>query len=400
MQILRPSIFVLLLGACVVPALASSASAQTCTCAGAGIRSDVAPPALPDYDQPPIPASGYMWTPGYWAWNNADYYWVPGTWVEPPQPGLLWTPGYWGFVDGVYAFNRGYWGPHVGFYGGVSYGFGYGGVGYEGGHWDNGAFFYNRTVNNIGSVHIDNVYEKPVTINAAGAGRASFNGPGGTIGKPTPEEEAAMKETHLPPSDRQIEHARAASMRSDSFASTNHGEPTIAATGKPGAFTGEGVVKAKAAGAAVGEPGAEKPGAVEPKTEEKKPPAGGELKPETTGAPANAPKVEEKRTPAGGELKPETTDAPANAPKVEEKRTPAGGELKPETTDAPANAPKVEEKRTPAGGELKPETTGAPANGPKVEEKRPPAVNKQAAHPAAAAPNKGKCGKPGEPECH
>ena len=69
---------------------------------------------------------------------------------EPPQPGFLWTPGYWAFVGGVYAFHRGYWGEHVGFYGGVNYGFGYGGVGYEGGHWDNGQFFYNRSVTNIG----------------------------------------------------------------------------------------------------------------------------------------------------------------------------------------------------------------------------------------------------------
>lgn len=148
---LRPSIFALLLAACAVPALSSSVWAQTCACAGAGIQADVAPPPLPDYDQPPIPEPGYLWTPGYWAWNTYDYYWVPGTWVEPPQPGLLWTPGYWSFADGVYAFNRGYWGPHVGFYGGVYYGFGYGGVGYEGGHWENGVFFYNRTVNRLAS---------------------------------------------------------------------------------------------------------------------------------------------------------------------------------------------------------------------------------------------------------
>ena len=57
-----------------------------------------------------MPAAGYLWTPGYWAWNNSDYYWTPGTWVEPPHPGLLWTPGYWGWSDGAYAFHNGYWG--------------------------------------------------------------------------------------------------------------------------------------------------------------------------------------------------------------------------------------------------------------------------------------------------
>ena len=52
------------------------------------------PPALPDYDQPPCPAMGYIWAPGYWAWDGDDYYWVAGAWVLPPAAGLLWTPVY------------------------------------------------------------------------------------------------------------------------------------------------------------------------------------------------------------------------------------------------------------------------------------------------------------------
>ena len=80
----------------------------------------VAPPPLPVYDQPPIPGPGYIWTPGYWAWNEdiGEYYWVPGAWVLPPRVGLLWTPGYWGWSGGAYVWNAGYWGPTVGFYGG------------------------------------------------------------------------------------------------------------------------------------------------------------------------------------------------------------------------------------------------------------------------------------------
>ena len=54
----------------------------------------VAPPQLPVYTQPPIPAPGYIWTPGYWAYGPEGYYWIPGTWVEPPAVGLLWTPAY------------------------------------------------------------------------------------------------------------------------------------------------------------------------------------------------------------------------------------------------------------------------------------------------------------------
>ena len=81
------------------------------------------PPRLPVYDQPVCPDEGYLWTPGYWAWDPdaAEYYWVPGTWVLAPEPGLLWTPGYWGWVDGGYRWYPGYWAPQVGFYGGIDY---------------------------------------------------------------------------------------------------------------------------------------------------------------------------------------------------------------------------------------------------------------------------------------
>jgi hypothetical protein len=311
---------------------------------------------LPDYDQPPIPAPGYLWTPGYWAWNNLDYYWVPGTWVEAPQPGLLWTPGYWGFVGGVYAFHLGYWGPHVGFYGGVAYGFGYGGVGYEGGHWENGAFFYNRTANNFGDVHIDKVFEKPVTIANASGGRASFNGPGGIDAKPTAEEEAAANETHVPPTDRQLAHARAASMKGGLFMSTNHGKPTIAATSKAGAFTGAGVIKAKAAGAPFGQPGGPTPSAAEKKEEKK----------------------EEMKAPAKGELKPEPKGTPAVEPKAEkvEKKTLEGA--KPKPTAAPAGI------------------EGHPLSEPGKKPSPKPMAEKPVKHPEA---DKKHCGGPDEPKC-
>src|SRR5664279_3498662 len=62
------------------------------------------PPPLPIYVQPPCPAEGYLWAPGYWAYDydDADYYWVPGTWVMAPEVGFLWTPGWWGWGGGGY----------------------------------------------------------------------------------------------------------------------------------------------------------------------------------------------------------------------------------------------------------------------------------------------------------
>src|ERR1700734_2736814 len=88
-----------------------------------GFTIATAPPALPYYAQPMLSQPGEIWQPGYWAWGPAGYYWVPGTWVEPPYMGALWTPGYWGFYGGRYSFYPGYWGLHIGFYGGINYGF-------------------------------------------------------------------------------------------------------------------------------------------------------------------------------------------------------------------------------------------------------------------------------------
>jgi hypothetical protein len=202
-----------------------------------------APPELPVYDQPEIPGPGYLWTPGFWDYGPEGYYWVPGTWVEPPAVGLLWTPGYWAWNDGVYIHHVGYWGPHVGFYGGVNYGFGYGGSGYEGGYWRNGAFAYNTTVNNFGNVHITNVYSKTVIKNV-NVTRVSFNGgAGGVATRPTPQEMAVASEQHIAPTTIQTQHVQAASANHSLLASVNHGKPAILATSKPADFSGHGLTR-------------------------------------------------------------------------------------------------------------------------------------------------------------
>src|SRR5262249_5913224 len=136
--------------------LSGAASAQVVISVG------VAPPPLPVYKQPICPGEGYIWTPGYWAWDGDDYYWVPGTWILAPEPGYLWTPPYWGWGGSAFVFHAGYWGPVVGFYGGVDYGFGYFGRGFEGGRWERGHFYYNRAVTNVNVTVIHNVYETKV----------------------------------------------------------------------------------------------------------------------------------------------------------------------------------------------------------------------------------------------
>jgi WXXGXW repeat (2 copies) len=197
--------------------------------AGVLISVNIAPPALPVYTQPLCPGDGYLWTPGYWAYGPEGYYWVPGVWVQPPAAGMLWTPGYWGWTNGAYIFHTGYWGPHIGFYGGVNYGFGYGGVGYEGGHWDHGVFAYNRAVNNINIVNVHNVYTKTVVVNNTYS-RVSYNGGNGGIRVQAAEQErVALHEQHFQPTVNQVNHEQI--MRADrgQLASVNGGRPNTMA---------------------------------------------------------------------------------------------------------------------------------------------------------------------------
>jgi hypothetical protein len=205
--------------------------------ANVGVSITIAPPALPVYVQPPCPADGYIWTPGYWAWADGDYYWVPGTWVLAPEPGLLWTPGYWAWEGVGFVFHEGYWAPHVGFYGGINYGFGYGGVGFEGGYWRSGRFYYNRAIANVSVANVHNVYTKTVIHNTINV--VSYNGgSGGTTARPTAAELRAAAEVHLPPLAAQIEHTRLARTNPALRAVANHGRPPIAATPHVGQFNG------------------------------------------------------------------------------------------------------------------------------------------------------------------
>jgi hypothetical protein len=228
----------------IVVAIAFAISTMTFTTpqaqAGIFISVGFAPPALPVYVQPPLPAPGYLWTPGYWAYGEAGYYWVPGVWVQPPSVGLLWTPGYWGYAGGVYGWHGGYWGPHIGFYGGVNYGFGYGGIGFCGGEWRGGVFAYNGAVANFGSVHVTNVYinREIVTQNTiVNNNHVAFNGgPGGIARTPSPQEQQFANERHIEPTAMQTQHQSAAAMDRSQLASVNHGRPATMAASSPAAY--------------------------------------------------------------------------------------------------------------------------------------------------------------------
>jgi hypothetical protein len=208
-----------------------------------------APPPLPEYDQPPPPADGYIWEPGYWAWGPNGYYWVPGAWVEPPYMGALWTPGYWGFYGGRYLFYPGHWGQHIGFYGGINYGFGYFGLGYEGGYWNSGRFFYNRVYTRVNDRVVHNVYSfhanTRVIINRGMPNREPLNrvennprpsfrgGQGGVEARPQPSEVRAWQEPTAPRMTSQSQHAENYSAVRGQYANENHGNPPNPAINRP-----------------------------------------------------------------------------------------------------------------------------------------------------------------------
>jgi WXXGXW repeat (2 copies) len=324
----------------VIPAaLSSPSSAQI----GIGIAVRVGPPALPIYAQPICPGSGYLWTPGYWAWNDdGGYYWVPGTWVVAPI-GMLWTPGYWGWGGGFYAWHPGYWGPHVGFYGGINYGFGYGGVGFFGGEWRRGAFFYNTAVVHVDTVHVTNVYvNRTVVVN--NESHVAFNGgEGGIAARPTAVEEAAAREPHQAALSTQVQHEHSASQNKAMFASANHGAPAVAATGRPGDFSGHNVVAAKAAGAPYHAP------AISPK-EARAPASNGSnaanrpSTPANRSTPSNNNRMENSNRPGASSGSSSSSSHMESAPRNENSRPQSAPKAKPAPAPKHQNAPR-EEKR-------------------------------------------------------
>lgn len=184
------------------------------------------PPQLPEYTQPPCPGDGYIWTPGYWGYASAGYYWVPGAWVRAPYENALWTPGYWGFTAGHYAFYPGHWGTHIGYYGGVNYGFGYIGKGYEGGYWNSGHFTYNRAYTNVNQTVVHNVYNYKVVNETVNVTRVSYNGgSGGVHIRPAPAELAARREPVASRMTTQVQREQEARANHAQFVSVNHGRP-------------------------------------------------------------------------------------------------------------------------------------------------------------------------------
>ncbi|HEX4230669.1 MAG TPA: hypothetical protein VHZ07_18480 [Bryobacteraceae bacterium] len=196
------------------------------------VYADQPPPPIPEYTQPACPGENYIWTPGYWAYASQGYYWVPGAWMLAPFVGALWTPPYWAYVDQHYRWYHGYWAPHIGFYGGINYGFGYVGRGYEGGYWNRDVFHYNRVVNNVNANVIHNVYN--YRISNFTQSKVSYDGGrDGLNVRPTPNELAVLHERRIAPLPAQVQHRQQSAQDRAQFEAVNHGRPQTFAAARP-----------------------------------------------------------------------------------------------------------------------------------------------------------------------
>ena len=82
----------------------SAAFAQPRFSIGIGVNIGPPPPPVVRY-VPRNPGRGYVWVPGYYAYNANRYYWNDGYWTRPPRGKAKWVgprydrgryyPGYW-----------------------------------------------------------------------------------------------------------------------------------------------------------------------------------------------------------------------------------------------------------------------------------------------------------------
>ena len=216
----RASLALVLLS--LIPAAAMS---QVSVGIGIGVAIHAAPPPLPVYVQPPIPGDGLHVDTGLLGMGSGRLLLGAGR-VGAPAYG-------WRTLDArlLGLHGRRLWlasrllGSHVGFYGGVNYGFGYGGVGFAGGAWRGGAFAYNSAVMNVGEGVVHNTYIDRTVVNNTVVNRTSFNGAGGVMARPTSFEQSAMNEHHFEPTGMQTQHFNAAANDPGQRFSANGGRP-------------------------------------------------------------------------------------------------------------------------------------------------------------------------------
>ena len=67
-------------------------------------------PPPPRYEVVPPPRAGYVWAPGYWAWNGYQHVWVRGHWIAA-RPGYVWVADRWERRGPHWHHVHGHWRP-------------------------------------------------------------------------------------------------------------------------------------------------------------------------------------------------------------------------------------------------------------------------------------------------
>ncbi len=98
----------------VLLATSSAATLLTTPMAEAQMRDSVdirigqAPPP-PRYEAAPPPRRGYVWAPGYWAWDGHRHVWVGGHWERVRRGYHHYAPPGWQQGPGGWRFDHGGW---------------------------------------------------------------------------------------------------------------------------------------------------------------------------------------------------------------------------------------------------------------------------------------------------
>jgi hypothetical protein len=69
-------------------------------------------PPPPRVEVMPAQRPGFIWGPGYWAWEHGQHVWIEGRWIQA-RPGQFWVPERWVEYRGPrgshYHFEPGHW---------------------------------------------------------------------------------------------------------------------------------------------------------------------------------------------------------------------------------------------------------------------------------------------------
>jgi YXWGXW repeat-containing protein len=94
-----------------ITALVVAGTLLTSACVGASGRVYIrsGPPPVRAEVVARSPGPGYVWVPGYYAYERGGYAWVPGRYERPPRGRARWVPSHWERDRRGWYFVEGRW---------------------------------------------------------------------------------------------------------------------------------------------------------------------------------------------------------------------------------------------------------------------------------------------------